>query len=257
MIFFTILLSMKLQAVILAAGKGARMKSDIPKPLIPVNGEPMLTTVLRTLADSEVAENPVIVVGAWTNAIQEHYGDRYTYATQTEINGTGGAVAAAIASIDTSEAAAPVLILYADTPFITTQSLQRLHQHIVSSLSAMTMYTVTLPDFTGWHQGFLAFGRVVRDEVGIVDKIVEYKVATEREQHITEVNPAVYCVKASWLKTALPRIAVNPTTGERYLTDLVELARADGLTIDTIPLSPKESFGFNSMADIENAQQMS
>ncbi len=250
------MLSMKLQAVILAAGKGTRMKSDIPKPLIPVNGEPMLTTVLRTLADSEVAESPVIVVGAWTNAIQDHYGAQYQYAVQTEINGTGGAVEVAIPSIDTDEAAAPVLILYADTPFITIESLQRLQQHIASSQSVMTMYTVTLPDFDGWHEGFIAFGRVVRDDAGMVDKIVEYKVATESEQHITEVNPAVYCVKASWLKTALSRITANPTTGERYLTDLVALARADGLTIDTIPLPPKESFGFNSMADIENAQQL-
>lgn len=247
---------MKLQAVILAAGKGTRMKSDIPKPLIPVNGEPMLTTVLRTLADSEVAESPVIVVGAWTNAIQDHYGAQYQYAVQTEINGTGGAVEVALPLIKTDNESAPVLILPADAPLISIESLQRLNNAVDLTEAVLIMYTVKVDDFSDWREAFVAFGRVVRDTAGKFDRIVEYKVATEAERLITEVNPAFYCVRASWLKTALPRITANPTTGERYLTDLVALARADGLTIDTIPLPPKESFGFNSMADIENAQQL-
>ena len=247
---------MKLQAIILAAGKGTRMKSDIPKPLIKVNGEPMLTTVLRTLDESAVADSPVIVVGAWTNAIKDHYGSLYQYAVQTEINGTGGAVEVALPYIETDNAAAPVLILYADTPFISIESLRRLHAHLEQSESVMMMYTVTLPDFSGWREGFTAFGRVVRDSDGHVDRIVEYKVATAAERLITEVNPAVYCVEASWLASALSRILPNPITRERYLTDLVALARADGYGISTIPLPDTESFGLNSMADIENVEHL-
>lgn len=246
----------KLQAVILAAGKGTRMQSDIPKPLIPVRGVPMLTTVLETLEASGVAHEPVIVVGAWTNAIQEHYGDAYTYAVQTDINGTGGAVAAAIDSIDTRAEAAPVLILYADTPFISVQSLQNMQAAIADSKTVLTMYTVTVDDFTDWRDAFLAFGRIVRDDSGRVSAIVEYKVATEAQRSITEVNPAVYCVDAVWLKTALPRILPNPLSGERYLTDLVALARADGYDIATITLPATESLGLNSLTDIENAMKV-
>lgn len=246
----------KLQAVILAAGKGTRMNSDIPKPLIPVNGEPMLTTVLRTLDTSGVSSAPVIVVGAWTTAIQDYYGDTYTYAVQQEINGTGGAVAAAVPSLDTGADAAAVLILYADTPFISQGSLRRLRDQVATSSSVLTMYTVTVPDYADWREAFMAFGRVVRDAEGRVDRIVEYKVASTQERAICEVNPAVYCVNAAWLATALPRIIPNAVSGERYLTDLVELARADGYTIETIPLPDKESLGLNSVADIENAKKV-
>jgi bifunctional UDP-N-acetylglucosamine pyrophosphorylase/glucosamine-1-phosphate N-acetyltransferase len=245
----------KLQAIILAAGKGTRMKSDIPKPLIPVNGVPMLTTVLDTLESSGVANAPVIVVGAWTTAIQEHYGDVYTYAIQTEINGTGGAAAAALPNIDTTTAAAPVLILYADTPFISVDSLQRLSQQVSRTKAVLTMYTVEVEDFSGWREPFLSFGRVVRDAAGDVTDITEYKVASEAVRAIREVNPAVYCVDAAWLAAALPRIEVNPVSGERYLTDLVALARADGYRVDTITMPAKESLGLNSFADIENAMK--
>jgi bifunctional UDP-N-acetylglucosamine pyrophosphorylase / glucosamine-1-phosphate N-acetyltransferase len=243
----------KLQAVILAAGKGTRMQSTVPKPLIPVNGEPMLTTVLRTLDTSEVAGSPVIVVGAWTDAIQQHYGDRYVYAVQQEINGTGGAVEAALPYLDTTETGTPMVILYADTPFISVESLRILRDQVATSTAVLTMYTVTVDDFTKWREAFLAFGRVVRNTSGEVDQIVEYKVASDEIRAIKEVNPAVYCVKASWLATALSRITANPISGERYLTDLVALARQDGYEIDTIPLPARESLGLNSLADIENA----
>ncbi|MFM2423861.1 MAG: putative udp-n-acetylglucosamine pyrophosphorylase [Candidatus Parcubacteria bacterium] len=245
----------KLQAVILAAGKGTRMQSTVPKPLIPVNGEPMLTTVLRTLSMSEVAVDPVLVVGVWTDAIQQHYGDRYIYAVQQEINGTGGAVEAALPCLDTTETGTPVVILYADTPFISVESLQVLRDRVANSTAVLTMYTVTVDDFSNWREAFIAFGRVVRDMSGRVDQIVEYKVASDDIRAIREVNPAVYCVKASWLAIALSRITPNPISGERYLTDLVALARQDGYEIDTIPLPAKESLGLNSLADIENAMK--
>lgn len=246
---------MKLQSVILAAGKGTRMNSEVPKPLIPVNGEPMLTTVLCTLEKSLIAHSPVIVVGAWTNAIQDHYGDAYRYAVQSEINGTGGAVKTALPFLDTGKEAAPVLILYADHPFISSESLTNLHNRVTETKAVLTMYTVTVPDFADWREPFVSFGRVVRDDAGNVDRIVEYKVATAKEQDICEVNPAVYCVQAAWLACALDRIAVNPVSSEYYLTDLIQLAREDGHKIDTIPLPAKESIGLNSVADIENAKK--
>jgi bifunctional UDP-N-acetylglucosamine pyrophosphorylase/glucosamine-1-phosphate N-acetyltransferase len=247
---------MKLQTVILAAGKGTRMQSDIPKPLIEVQGEPMLTHVLRAVEASGIETSPVVVVGAWTTAIQDHYGDGYQYAVQAELNGTGGAVAAALPLLDTSPTAPPVLILYADHPFITGDSIARLTDLLPHSDGVLAMYTVTVADFADWRQPFLSFGRIVRDSASNVTRIVEYKNASPAEQAITEVNPALYCVQAHWLETALGRIEANTVTGEYYLTDLVELAVTDGYVIDTLSLPPKEALGLNSFADIKNATQI-
>jgi bifunctional UDP-N-acetylglucosamine pyrophosphorylase/glucosamine-1-phosphate N-acetyltransferase len=246
---------MKIQTVILAAGKGTRMQSDVPKPLIEVNGEPMLTHVLKAVEESAVETAPIIVVGSWTTAIQDYYGNKYQYAVQEEINGTGGAVLSALPLLNTSEAAPPVLILYADHPFITSPSINKLAKLTISSPSVLSMYTVSVPDYEDWRQPFNAFGRVVRDSEGSVSKIVEYKNANDSERQIREVNPALYCVSASWLATALTRIKPNELTGEYYLTDLVELAVVDGHIIETIPLPPAEALGLNSLEDIENAKQ--
>jgi len=245
---------MRLQTIILAAGKGTRMNSDIPKPLIPVNGEPMLTHVLRAVHDSEVETSPILVVGSWTVAIQEHYGDIYNYAIQTKINGTGGAVRTALPFLDTSETAPPVLILYADHPFITSQSIDKLAKLSAESQAVLTIGTVTVEDYSDWRAPFNSFGRVVRDGNGEVKRIIEYKNASESERQITEVNPALYCVSAIWLAKALEQIKPNELTGEYYITDLVELAVSDGYKIETTSLAPAEALGLNSLEDIENAK---
>lgn len=231
------------------------MQSDIPKPLIEVQGEPMLTHVLRMLEHSGVAEAPVLVVGAWTNAIQDHYGEAYQYAVQEEINGTGGAVQVALPYIDTTSCASPVMILYADHPFLRPASIRALAREVTENSAVLTMYTVTVSDFADWRQPFMSFGRIVRDDAGAITRIVEYKNATDTERGLTEVNPALYCVQAKWLASALDRITPNPLTGEYYLTDLVEIAVADGQAVHTISLSPQEALGLNSRADIENAKQ--
>lgn len=107
------------------------MQSDTLKPLIEVNGEPMLTHVLRAIKESGIDTNPVIVVGGWTSAIQDYYGEQYQYAVQAEINGTGGAVLTALPYLDTSEDAPPVLILYADHPFITGDSITKIASQLI------------------------------------------------------------------------------------------------------------------------------
>ncbi len=246
-----------IQTVILAAGKGTRMQSAIPKPLIEVNGQPMLTHVLHALKKSTITTNPIIVVGGWTEAIQDYYGDDYRYAIQEEINGTGGAVKAALPYLDTSPDAPPVLILYADHPFITATSISNISTHVVQSIEVLTMYTVTVPDFEGWRQPFNSFGRILRGAAGEVTGIIEYKNATEEKRAILEVNPGIFAVQADWLETALDRIQKNDLTHEYYLTDIVTLAVADGHTIETISLPPHEALGLNSVADIENAKNMS
>lgn len=118
------------------------------------------------------------------------------------------------------------------------------------------MYTVTVSDFNEWRQPFNSFGRIVRDDNGRVASIVEYKNARKEQRAITEVNPALYGVKVSWLASTLTSITKNVLSGEYYLTDLVELAVSDGYTIETIPLPPHEALGLNILEDIENAKNI-
>lgn len=246
---------MKLQPIILAAGKGTRMQSEVPKPLFPVDGVPMLTRVLATLEASQVTNDPVIVVGDWTDAIQEQYGPRYQYAVQTELSGTATAVQAALPYIDTSQQAAPVLILYADHPFLTAETIQAIAASYAETEPTVAMCTVTVPDFADWRQPYLSFGRIVRGNDGQIQKIVEAKNATEDELQLTEVNPALYCVQAEWLAATLPRVKRNPVSDEYYLTDIVEIATLSKEAVVTIPLPPEEALGINSIADAENAKQ--
>lgn len=246
---------MELQPVILAAGKGTRMESAMPKPLFPVEGVPMLTRVLATLEASQVTKDPIIVVGDWTDAIQEHYGPRYQYAVQTELTGTATAVQAAVPFIDTSAHAAPVLILYADHPFLTADTIKTIAASYQAQQPTLAMCTVTVPDFNDWRQPYMSFGRIVRDTEGQVQKIVEAKNATEAELQLTEVNPALYCVDASWLAATLPKITCNSVTKEYYLTDILEMATLEEEAVVTIPLPPEEALGINSIVDAENAKQ--
>jgi len=245
-----------LQTIVLAAGKGSRMQSSLPKPLVPVNGIPMLSRVLAVLVESGLAPAPVIVVGSWTNAIQEFYGSKYTYAIQEVINGTATAVQAALPHLTINVGAPPVLILYADHPFLQPDSIMQIAKAHQETMATLTMYTVTAPDFKEWRQPFASFGRVVRDAAGEVQRIVEVKNATADEVTITEVNPALYCVNAVWLAQAVQQIKPNPLTGEYYLTDLVELAVATNKRITTLSLPPEQALGLNSVADLQNAQQI-
>lgn len=245
---------MKLQPIILAAGKGTRMESAMPKPLFPIEGVPMLTRILAMLEASQVTKEPVIVVGDWTDAIQEQYGPRYQYAVQTELTGTATAVQAAVPFIDTSAHAAPVLILYADHPFLTADTIKTIAASYQAQHPTLAMCTVTVSDFNDWRQPYMSFGRIVRDTDGQVQKIVEAKNATEAELLLTEVNPALYCVDARWLVATLPKILCNSVTKEYYLTDILEIATLEKEVVVTIPLPPEEALGINSVNDAENAK---
>lgn len=245
---------MKLQPIILAAGKGTRMQSDVPKPLYEIDGQPMLAHVLKALEASDVCLDPVIVVGSWTDAIQNHFGDRYRYAVQTKVDGTATAVAVALPLVDTSTGAPPLLVLYADHPFISPDTIATIAHRYEAEQPTLAMCTVTVPDFAEWRAPFASFGRILRGAEGNVERIVERKNATNEEQQITEVNPALYCMQSNWLRTVLPTIKPNPLTHEYYLTDVLEIATLSEEVVVTIPLPPQEALGINSVADAENAK---
>lgn len=226
------------------------MKSEVPKPLFPFEGKPMIRQVIEALEHTEGMRLPIIVVGHQGDLIRAELGDAYRYATQTELNGTAMAVQAAASLL---EPEVPSLILYGDNPFITAASFARMRDYFAADHPTMAMFSVTVPDFDDWRAPFVGFGRVKRDPSGRVTGVVEYKNADAGEREIKEITPGGNCFDTAWLLTALPRVKANPNTGEYYLTELTEIAMVDGGTVLTVPLPPHEAIGINSVEDAENA----
>ena len=210
------------KAVVLAAGKGTRMKSDLPKVMHPVQGRPMLAApidIALALGALEVA----VVVGYQralvTDWLEATYDVRVSTHVQHEMIGTADAVRSALAAYETFDGA--VLILYGDVPNLPQDDVARLVAMHVAGDRPLTMLTAHDPTPN-------AYGKIVRDASGEATRIVEHKDADEAVRALTEVNIGVYLVDAAFLRSGLARMTNDNAQGEFYLTDLVEMAYAQG-----------------------------
>lgn len=241
--------SEKVDVVILAAGQGKRMHQafpGVPKCVVPLAGKPLLLHVLDAVEASGVVAEVTVVVGP---AVEQKVrsaliGRTVTFALQSEPKGTGHAVRSARESVSGAEY---VLILYGDHPLMSAATIRRVVDRHVSADADMTMLTVPLPDFSGWRAAFADWGRIVRGADGTLSRIVEAKDATASELRITEVNPAQFCFRASWLWEQLPRLGTANAQGEYYLTDLLEMATKSGARLaDVAIIDPREALGANT-----------
>lgn len=234
---------MKTAAVIMAAGQGTRMKSDLPKVLHPILGKPMLWYALQ--AAQEVAtEKPVLIVGYGAQAIQETFGEQAIYVHQAERLGTGHAVRQAESALRGQ--ADMVVVAPGDLPLLSGTTLERLVRAQADHRGPMTMLTAVTEQARG-------FGRVLRDQQGGVRAIVEEAQATPEELAVREVNVGAYCFRADWLWHALAQIKLSPK-GEYYLTDLVEIAVREGQSVQALDLDDfREVIGVNSRAHLAEA----
>jgi len=227
---------MKCTAVILAAGKGTRMKSRLPKVLHPILGKPMAQFAIDAVKNV-VDQKPIMVVGHKAQEVQTKLGNQADYVIQEEQLGTGHAVQQAETAVD--ETSQLVLITNADMPLVRSETLQKLIDKQRSHQGPMTMLTVKVDNPRG-------FGRVIRGEDGSVQAIVEEVDATEEQLAVKELNAAMYCIRKDWLWTHLPEVDLSGK-GEYYLTDLVEIAAAAGGTVQTVQVSnPDELIGINN-----------
>lgn len=242
----------RIHPIILAAGKGTRMGGDLPKALIPFKGKPLLMHVLITLQETLPRNIPTIVVGHKADDVRNTAGPTYRYALQTEQRGTGHAVAAALPIIPDS--ASHIIVLYADQPLLSSETIKRLIETHQNSGSTVTMGTVTVPDFGDWRRCFERFGRVIRGKEGSVVGIKEWKDATKDEQSITEVNPSYFCFKRDWLYNALRSLTDYNAAREYYLTDVVAYAVKTGESIATVPVEPHEALGVNTPEELALAE---
>ena len=247
--------------VVLAAGKGTRMRSKLPKVLHPLAGLPLLAHVLKaaeaipsTLATiskdiSVSTQKPVVVLGHEAEQVEAAFGEQCLYAIQKEQLGTGHAVLAAQATVDALyPLPQTVLVCYGDTPLVSSTMLANvLHEHLAqrATITFLTAITEQPSDF----------GRVVRDSQGRVREIVEMKRATPEQKRIQEVNSGVYCFDRIWLWETLQTLPRN-AAGEYYLTDLVGIAGVQERVITTVNGTLDETIGINDRVQLAEAEHL-
>ncbi len=229
---------MNIDVVVLAAGQGSRMKSDLPKVLHPIAGKPMLAHVLDS-SRSVKADALHVVVGHGSDKVKSQFNDcrDIQWAMQTEQKGTGHAVKMAL---DNLSASGVTLILYGDVPLIQAHTLQSLIDLV--SEKQMALLTVTMDDPSG-------YGRIVRDENQLVTSIVEQKDANPAQLSINEVNTGIMAVPTEKLHLWLPQLSSDNAQGEYYLTDVIAMAVQADLKVETLqPEFAQETYGVNNRA---------
>ena len=211
---------MNLAVVILAAGKGTRMKSDLPKVLHPIAGRPMVQHVVDA-AGALDPDNTVLIYGHGGDAVRQAVtGSRLQWAEQAEQLGTGHAVAQALPHLEEDV----VLVLYGDVPLIQPQTLRDFVARVDDQ--SLALMTLTLDDPSG-------YGRVIRDGDGKVRRVVEQKDASDEEKAVREINTGILACTRRFLNDSLPRLSNSNAQGEYYLTDLIAMAVDAGMEVVT------------------------
>jgi len=233
------------QIIILAAGKGSRMGGDIPKALTELSGRSMVARVVETIESlPNYHKKPIVVVGYKSDMITEALGDRAIYAIQGEQKGTGHAVMSAAGYIDPSTER--VLILYADQPFVSAETIQSLVENKKASSTPLSIATAVIDSDDLFRDQFYNFGRIVRGDDGEIVRIVEKKDALDSELLIREVNPAYFCCDVGWMLDNLKTLSNNNAQNEYYLTDLVRISFDQKCRIDSIQINEREALGANT-----------
>ena len=232
-------------AVILAAGKGTRMKSALPKVLHAVGGRPMLRHVM-TAAEQAGAKRTIVVVGFGGDQVQAKIGAAAEYVLQAEQLGTGHAmmqVQPVLAGFSGT-----ILLLCGDTPLLTDKTLLALVAAHQQSGAAATVLTAMPADATG-------YGRILRNESGQVLGIVEQKDATPEQKKIGEINTGIYCFEAAPLFAALAGLTCNNAQKEYYLTDVLAILAQAGQQVGAVEVSDfQETLGINSRLQLAEAE---
>ena len=225
---------MSTTVIILAAGKGTRMRSNLPKVLQPLAGRPLLGHVIDT-AKKLQADHIITIYGHGGALVQNAFAhEQVQWVEQAEQLGTGHAVKVTLPVLPHEGVS---LILSGDVPCITEQTLQKLLD--VSRETQIGLVTLTLADATG-------YGRIVREN-GKIQAIVEHKDASEAQRQIQEINTGIYCVSNAKLHEWLPKLSNNNAQGEYYLTDIVAMAIADGLEVASV--EPQLAFEVEGVND--------
>jgi UDP-N-acetylglucosamine diphosphorylase/glucosamine-1-phosphate N-acetyltransferase len=238
----------RLCTIILAAGKGTRMKSDLAKVLHPICGKPMLMYPVAVAREAG-SEKIVVIIGHQASLVRDAFEDEgLIFVEQREQLGTGHAVLQARESFRDDDGT--ILILCGDVPLLRPSTARALFEYHVSKKAVVTVLTVLRENPSG-------YGRVVKGERGEVLRIVEERDATEEEKKIREINSGIYCVESKFLFEAVAEIGCENTQGEYYLTDIVEIACRKGFPVRSFTVAEAdEVMGINTPDDLKKAEDI-
>ena len=234
-------------ALILAAGQGKRIKSNLPKVLHKVCGKEMVKHVIDTVKKAEI-QDINLIIGKGAELVEEKTKDTgVTYSLQAEQLGTGHAVKCAKKFLENKSGV--VAVFTGDTPLIKQSTVKSLINDHINNKNAATILTAMVDDPTG-------YGRIVRDESGKVLKIVEHKDCNEEELKIKEMNSAIYCFDIELLVKSLDKLNNNNKQGEYYLTDVIGILKDEGYSIGAVVTDIEETIGVNSRVQLAEAEEI-
>jgi bifunctional UDP-N-acetylglucosamine pyrophosphorylase/glucosamine-1-phosphate N-acetyltransferase len=234
--------------IILAAGKGTRMKSDLVKVLHPILGLPMLSYTIDLSLHHIKAEKTIVVVGHQADQIKERFQTpQINFVLQREQLGTGHAVLQALPLLQGFTGS--VLILCGDVPLVKAETLRSFIDTFLGNDSTIAVLTAVVKDPYG-------YGRIIRGPEGWLERIVEEKDASDEESLIREINTGIFCVRSAFLMEGLKEIGKENVQGEYYLPDLVEVARKRDLRCSAhMVADPVEVMGINTRVDLATATE--
>lgn len=233
-------------ALILAAGQGTRIKSDLPKVLHKVCGKEMVNHVIDTLRKAEI-EDVNVIVGKGAELVKEKTNSRnVSYSLQTEQLGTGHAVKSAIEFLSGKKGT--VAVFCGDAPLITEETIGRLFKEHINKGNSTTLLTSILDDATG-------YGRIIRDGEEVL-KIVEHKDCNEEELKVNEMNAGVYCFDIENLLSSLEKLSNNNAQGEYYLTDVIGIQKSEGKKVGAVVVDYEETIGVNSRRQLAEVEEI-
>ena len=240
-----------LNVLVMAAGLGTRMKSKRAKVLHELGARPAIAYVVRT-AQALDPKTILVIVGHQAEEVEQavlaEVGELASFAVQAKQRGTGDAVESARSQLGSSDSL--LLVLSGDVPLIRAETLEKLIEHHVSTNAACSILAVRLDNPAG-------YGRIIRDEQGQFQKIVEQKDASEEERLVREINSGIYCFESNDLFDALQRIEPKNQQGEYYLTDVAEILLSAGRKVEVFTHSdPREVSGINTRAELAEFENL-
>lgn len=245
---------MALQIIILAAGKGKRMNSDQPKVLCTLAGRPIIFYLFDTIQKLKLPNKPITVVGYQAQKVKDAIGDLSDYVYQPEQLGTGHAVFCAKNNLKNFDG--DILVLYGDMPLIKPATIEKIYQSHQDNQALLTLATTTVEDFNDWRAGFYSFGRILRNDKNEIIGIKEKADSTPKELLITEVNPSYFCFNSRWLWNNIDKLKTDNNQKELYLTDLIKIAFAQNLKINSVAIDVYECLGINTPEQLNLVEKL-